>query len=120
MERFSQSIISEDFDRFSRRNKEEEIKLALGIGIKYHRDMKIQTGNAMYEFKDGVLIETERVSGKTREIGEGEIAGFGIFTGLCPEEEPNILSQEPEEGLQFFFKKTGSELPFDFVSEPLI
>ncbi|MEA2113526.1 MAG: hypothetical protein U9P63_02615 [Patescibacteria group bacterium] len=65
------------------------------------------------------MLEKDKISRKAREIGRGEIIGFGVFTGLSAEEEPNIFSQEPAKGLQFFFKKENSEQPFDFLSEPL-
>ena len=82
--------------------------------------MILETKNAAYEYNDDILTEKDKVSQKTRQIGQGEIIGFGIFTGLSIEEEPNIFSQQPAKGLQFFFKKKGSQQLFDFLSEPLL
>ena len=81
--------------------------------------MILETKDNIYEYKNGLLTEKDKISRKIKEIGQGEIIGFGIFTGLSIKEEPNIFSQEPNEGLQFFFKKKDSEQPFDFLSKPL-
>lgn len=81
--------------------------------------MILETKDNIYKYENGLLTEKDKLSQKTREIGQGKIIGFGVFTGLSAEEEPNIFSQKPAKGLQFFFKKNGSEQPFDFLSKPL-
>ncbi|MBI5306188.1 hypothetical protein HZB04_01190 [Candidatus Wolfebacteria bacterium] len=82
--------------------------------------MILETKKNIYEYNNDLLIEKDKISNKTREIGNGNIIGFGIFSGLSTDEKPNILSDKPEPNLQFFFKKNGSGRLFDFLSEPLI